>query len=152
MQGQAYTHTYAHKYLRLAGAVYAYALPELRQDITYPCRIFCMQGTKHLLAFARALGAVGFVHVSTAYVNRVRQFLPCGTINEQHYPLKFGNTEVRGNVCPVTCFCPHARIRRVPMHPACSLTDAEPPTPSFACAYAWAYNMYLCAGSCVMFL
>ena len=53
-------------------------------------------GLKHLLEVVRPLpGLAGIVHVSTAFVNCCRPFLPDGTAEERIYPLQFGDREVR---------------------------------------------------------
>lgn len=56
-------------------------------------------GTRALLQLASQLpGLAGFLHVSTAFVNCCKPFLPEGTAQEQLYPLRFGDREV-GGIC-----------------------------------------------------
>ena len=59
-----------------------------------------------MLELARTLpGTAAFVHVSSAYANASKPFMPQGTVEEQVYPLRFGDNEVRGWVCVCLCVC-----------------------------------------------
>lgn len=52
-------------------------------------------GLKNLMDVLTTLpGICGIVHVSTAFVNCCKPFLPEGSVSERIYPLQFGDREV----------------------------------------------------------